>query len=159
MSLINILPWSNLDLYIPDSFYQYFHATENHAPMLKSIRFDCSAYEERSNFQLTCPRLESAILSFFPIDGTNIQWDNLTHLTLHSMFINDSLLILRKTPRLVFCKVSGFCTRYGEPSIEAIVLTSLKPLQLAIIVGGFLDNIIAPHLEEFTFRESTIVCR
>ena len=34
--------WSDLDLYIPDSCYQHFHATDNHAPMLKSIRFNRS---------------------------------------------------------------------------------------------------------------------
>ena len=33
--------WFNLDLYIPDQYYQLFHGTDNHAPILKSIRFHC----------------------------------------------------------------------------------------------------------------------
>jgi F-box-like len=36
--------WSDLDLYIPLSYYQHFHATDNHAPILKSVRFHNSAY-------------------------------------------------------------------------------------------------------------------
>ena len=77
---------SNLDLYIPDSYYQDFHATDNHAPILKSIRFRSSMYAANLKFRLTCPLLERASFSnYFPMDGTNIQLDNLTHLTLHSM--------------------------------------------------------------------------
>ena len=146
--------WSELDLYIPDRYYQRFHATNNHAPILKSVRFHCSANAMNLNFQLTCPRLERASLSYFPMGGTNIQWDNLTHLTLHSISIIDSFLILRKTPRLVFCKVSGSRSGYRGPSIGAPVLTSLRSLQLLSLITSFaedfLNNLIAPHLEEFS---------
>ena len=147
---------SVLDLHIPDHYYESFHATDNHAPILKSIRFHCSARtlgEKKMNFQLTCPRLERAILSSFPMDETNIHWDNLTHLNLQSMSIFDSLLILRKTPRLVFCKVSVLGSSYGARTIGAPVLTSMKSLQLLISSAfsrDFLNNIIAPHLEELS---------
>ena len=146
--------WSDLFLYIPDSYYQHFHATDNHAPILKSIRFNCSTYVEMSKFRLTCPRLERAIFSYFPMGGIHIQWDNLTHLTLHSMFIIDSLVILRKTPRLVFCHVSGYAPQFrGPPSIAPIVLASLKTLLLTNFVPDFFNNLIAPALEEFSLRE------
>jgi hypothetical protein len=143
--------WSDLDLHIPQNYYQLFHATDNHAPILKSIRFHCypNANTMSLNFHLTCPRLERASLSNFPTNGTNIQWDNLTHLTLHSNPIFDSCLILRKTPRLVFCRVSGYCSPF---SISPLVLTSLRSLELCLnssSVDDFLDNLIAPHLEEF----------
>ena len=147
--------WSDLDLNMPDCYFQRFHATDNHAPILKSIRFYCSEkFGDNSinlNFQpLNCPRLERACLSFFPLDGSNIQWYNLTHLTLHSMFIFDALLILRKTPRLVLCKVTGVWLGYRRQNIEP-VLTSLSSLQLLSSASayGYLNNIIAPHLEEF----------
>ena len=145
--------WSDLDLYIPDYDYQHFN---NHAPMLKSFRFHrpANVFTVHLNFRLTCPRLERASLSNFPIDGANIQWDNLTHITLYSPSIIDSFLILRKSPRLVFCKVSGFCPRNREPIIGAPVLTSLRSLQLLITTSSavdFLNNLIAPHLEEFGF--------
>ena len=119
---------------------------------------------EDLKFHLTCPRLEKANLSFFLLDGlgTNIQWDNLTHLTLRCIFIEDSFLILRTTPRLVFCKVSA--DRRQHKSTGALVLSSLRDLQLPTritslsrlseiehITGVFLDNIIAPYLEEFSF--------
>ena len=143
--------WSKLDLYIPDDYYQCFHATDNHAPMLKSIRFVSSYNARNLKFQLTCPRLERASLAYFPLYGTNIQWDNLTHLTLYSISINNSFLILRKTPRLVICKVSGDGPRYTEPSIGPLVLTSLRSLQLITdSTPDFLNNLIAPHLEEFS---------
>ena len=146
--------WSNLDLYMPPRCYKHFHATDNHAPILKSIRFLSSAKTRKLlNFQLTCPRLDRVSLSYFPIQGTNIQWDNLTHLTLHSVSSTDSFIILRKTPRLVFCKVSGSCPRYRGPRIEALVLTSLRSLQLitrAADSENFLNNLIAPQLEEFS---------
>ena len=143
--------WSELDLYLPDISFQHFHATDNHAPILKSTRFHCS-YRFTSmhlNFQLTCPRLERATLSSFPLDGTNIQWDNLTHLTLHSMPICQHFLILPKTPRLVFLKVSGSCTRYRSRNV--VLLTSLRSLQLLIPRNAdfFLDNLTAPGLEIF----------
>jgi hypothetical protein len=147
--------WYDLDLRGPDYYYRYLHATDNHAPILKFIRIRCSESTptEFLDFQLSCPRLERASLSFFPVFGTDIQWDNLTHLTLHVRYIEDSFLILRKTPQLVFCKVSGDDRR--NESIGALVLTSLRSLQLptpiARISGLFLDNIIAPHLEEFSF--------
>ena len=147
--------WSVLDLHIPDYWYRCFHATDNHAPMLKVIRFQCSGYApmaKKLNFQLTCPSLEIASLSCFkfPMDGIDIQWDNLTHLTLHSMPIFRSLLILRETPRLFFCKVSGFCSRC-RGRIGAPVVTSLRSLELLIpsFAEDFLNNLIAPHLEEF----------
>ena len=145
--------WSDLDLYIPDSYYQCFRATDTHAPILKSIQFHCSVNVKMSlNFQLFCPRLERASLSCFPMDGANIHWDNLTHLTLQFMSVLDSLLILRKTPRLVFCKVSFSRSRIREPFIGEPVLTSLRSLQLLITNYGedFLNNLIAPHLEEFS---------
>ena len=142
--------WSDLDLTIPRSYYPHFCPTDNRAPILKSIRFRISCYEmpQDVEFQLTCPRLERASLSWDPID---IQWDNLTHLTLYSMSIFRSLLILRKTPRLVFCKVSDSYSGYREPSIGAPVRTSLRSLQLLVRSSTeyFLDNLIAPDLEEF----------
>ena len=144
--------WSDLDLDIPDFYFQYFHATDNHAPILKSIRFQRSTSEREVNFQLTCPRLERATFIHFPLDGTNMQWDNLTHLTLCSMSVIDSFLILRRTPRLAFCRISNFCS-YDSPEGQMIpVLTSLKSLLLPDCtppVEYFLDNLIAPHLEEF----------
>ena len=150
--------WYDLDLFIPDHCYQLFHATDNHAPILKIIRFRCAEYMRMNdlNLQLTCPRLERASFAFFPVDGNNIQWDNITHLTLRYMFIDDSFFILRKMPQLVFCKVSGAIQPYGR--IGGIALTSLgslRTLHLPItnLAGLFLDHIIAPHLEEFTLRE------
>ena len=150
--------WSDLDLYIPDHYYQHFRATDNHAPLLKSIRFYCTANANAATarklkFQLKCPRLERATLSYCQMGEINIQWDNLTHLTLYAMSIIDSFLILRKTPRLVFCRASGFCSHDSEQSIGAPVITSLRSLQLQhttnIAAEKFLDNLIAPDLEEF----------
>ena len=148
--------WSDLDLYIHSYFWKYFHVTDNHAPILKSIRFHTfSTLGSRLmnlNFQLTCPRLERAFFSNFPL---NIQCDNLTHLTVESIPTIDSFLILRKTPRLVFCKISGFCHRIvGEYHIGPPVLTSLRSLRLGMMnrsfAEDFLNNLIAPHLEEFS---------
>ena len=148
--------WSDLDLDIPDRYYQLLHATDNHAPILKSIRFHCVFNMnniETSNFnlQLTCPRLERADLLDFPLNGSNIQWDNLTRVTLHSMPIFDFFLILRKTPRLVFCEVLGFSSfrRLEERDIGAPALTSLRILHLPININ-LLDYLIATNLEEFS---------
>ena len=149
--------WSELDLYIPDGYYQRFHASDNHAvihaPALKSIRIHrpTHASARNLNFQLvSCPRLERASLTHFPMDGSNIQLDNLTHLTLHSMSLIDTFRILRKTPRLVFFQVSGFCSLYRDQRIGPPVLSSLRSLQLLIMnyAEDFLDNLVAPHLEE-----------
>ena len=146
--------WSDLDLYIPDYYYQHFRAIDNHAPILKSIRFHRSDDAMNLFFQpLTCPRLERANLSMFPVNGTNIQWDNLTHLTLHSMSTIDSFLILRKTPRLVFCKVTGSFPEDRVPRIiGAPVLTSLRSLHLMTTSSAeyFLNNLKTPDLEEFS---------
>ena len=145
--------WSDLD--IPDQYYQYFHATDNLAPILKTIRLhrplDAIGYPSYK-FQLTCPRLERASFSCLPKDGPNIQWDNLTHLTVHNMSIIDSLLVLHKTPRLVFYKISDFRIHYGHHMTAPVpVLTPLRSLQLmmkASFIENFLNNIITPHLEE-----------
>ena len=144
--------WFDLDFCIPSDCYQHFHGIDNHAPTLKSIRFDSIDGGAMSlNFQLTCPRLERATFERFPMNGSNIQWDNLTHLTLHSMSTIDSLLILRKTPRLVFCKVASTSIRYRRQVIGETVLTSLRSLHLAIsFAEDYLNNIIAPHLEELS---------
>ena len=145
--------WSNLDLHIPFCYYRHFC---NHAPILKSIRFRARGLVYygmmQPNFQLTCPRLERACLSTFPMDGANIQWDNLTHLTLYHMSIFRCLLILRETPRLVFCKVSDSSSVLGDPRIKEPFLTPLISLQLLIpsYAEDFLKNFIAPHLEEFS---------
>ena len=148
--------WSELDLYLPDIYYPHFHAIDNHAPTLKSIRFYCSYKLIDLNFKLTCPRLERATLSDFLMDGAiDIQWDTLTHLTLHSMFVLDYLPVLGMTPRLVYCKVSGTPPyRSSEMIIGAPVITSLRSLELLITnhdAQFFLNNVIAPHLEEFSF--------
>ena len=143
--------WSELDLYIPGCCYQHFHATHNHAPILKSIRFHTVDNATDLNLQLTCPRLERANLSFVQMGGVEIQWDNLTHLTLHSISSCDCFLILRKTPRLVFCKVSSLCSPYVARSIGPLVLSSLRSLLLTGRNSGIgvLNNLIAPQLEEF----------
>ena len=88
------------------------------------------------------------------MDGSNIQFDNLTHLSLNTMSLIDTFRILRNTPRLVFFQVSGFCTLhrdFREHRYRPPVLSSLRSLQLLIKSCGeyFLDNLIAPHLEEF----------
>ena len=153
--------WFNLDLYIPDSYYQRFHSSDNqaviHAPILKSIRFHRPTHASESglNFQLaSCPRLERASLSYFPMDGSKIQWDNLTHLTLHSMFFADTFRILRKCPRLVFCEVSDFCSHHREQRIGRPVLSSIRSLKLLIAhFVQFFNNLIAPHLEEFNIQD------
>ena len=150
--------WSEIDLYMPLRYFQYFHATDNHAPILKSIRFFCPENEASNTLKfqpLNCPRLERACLSFVPLKGTNIQWDNITHLTLHSMFIIDSLHILRKTPRLILCKVTGFRSGHRRKNVGAPVVTSLRCLQLRskTSANGYLDNIVAPRLEEFSLPE------
>jgi hypothetical protein len=144
--------WSDLDLYLPTHYYQHFHATDDHAPILKSIRFHGSnhnAIYTNLILRLTCPRLERANLSSLSIRETNIQWDNLTHLTLHSMSTTDSFHILRKTPRLVFCEVSGSCRILELPS--GPVFTPLRSLHMITkLAKFFLDYLIAPHLEEFS---------
>ena len=88
------------------------------------------------------------------MDGTNIQWDNLTHLTLCFMSMFDSFLILRKTPRLVFYELSGYGSnrRFEERDIGPPVLLSLRSLQLLIDIDAedVLDNLITPQLEEFS---------
>ena len=148
--------WFDLHLILPYQSYQLFHATNNQAPILKSIRLHSNtiAIASNLNFQLTCPRLERAILLDFPIHGTNIQWDNLTHLTFSSTSMFDFFLILRKTPRLVFCEVSGYyiSRRFEGEGKEAIILTSLRSLHLEIYIDAdkLLDNLNAPHLEEFS---------
>ena len=148
--------WSNLDLYLHGSCYRYFHATDNRAPILKFIRFYYSSYPDmkKLNFRpLTCPRLERASLEYFPMEGTNIQFDNLSHLTLYSMSIFDSFLILRTTPRLVFFEISGSCAGRREASPGVLVLQLLRSLRLLIrnseSAEYFLNNLTAPHLEEF----------
>ena len=158
--------WSDLYLYMPPGYYSWFRASDNHAPILKSIRFCNStiyfSYAE-NNFQLSCRRLEKANLSSVAMEKISIQWDNLTHLTLHSMSVLDSFFILRMSPRLAFCKISGHdsSSEIQEPriSLEAPVLTSLKSLQLFTLTSfrvaeDFLDNLIAPHLEEFSLPRS-----
>ena len=147
--------WSDLDLYVPDDYYHHFHATDNHAPILKSIRFICSKNAKDLKFRLTCPRLERANLVNFSLKKSSIQWDNLTHVTLNTMSINNSLLILRNTPRLVFCHISGSHTPpapFGAPILGAPVVTSLRSLEMLLITRAaedFLNNLVAPHLEEF----------
>ena len=146
--------WSDIDLSMDQDCYKIF-GTDNYAPILKSFRLHSkfNDYVINPNFQLICPRLERASLSFISakeIMGFNIQWDNLTHLTLHSTSIKSLFLILRKTLRLVFCKVSGSCARSRNESVGAPLLTSLRSLQLIPrIAEYFFDNLIAPYLEEF----------
>ena len=144
--------WSDLD--IPDRYYHHFHATDNHAPILKSIRFRRSVEAIYLKFRLTCPRLERASFSFFSMVEIYIQWDNLTHLTVQFISIIDSFLVLRKTPRLAFFKVTSFRSHHREQSIGAPfpIITSLRSLQLTMktLIDIFLKNIIAPHLEEFS---------
>ena len=141
--------WSDLDLRIPPGCYRRFHAIDNHAPTLKSIRFSSFDDATSLNFRLTCPRLERAGLEKLPMNGSNIQWDNLTHLNLHSMSSIDIFLILRKTPRLVTCIVLGCTTRYIQQNTGALLLTSLRSLHLPMgFAEDILNNIIAPHLEE-----------
>ena len=150
--------WSDLDLCMPNGYYELFHASDNqtaiHAPILKSIQFhSLSNHTRKMNFRLNCPPLERASLSY-PLDGFNIQWESLTHLTLISMSIIEPILLLCKTPRLVFLHVSGYCfrRRIEEQNIAAPVVTSLRSLHLLIDNSAtevFLNNLTAPHLEEF----------
>ena len=90
-SLINNLPVA------PILTFTYLNLTTNISGNRQSrsfTPFNSSADAKMKNFQLTCTRLERAILSDFLLNGMtgnlNIQWDNLTHLTLHFMCINDS---------------------------------------------------------------------
>ena len=141
--------WFELDLVLPLSFYQYFHATDNHAPILKFLRFHgADQYRSREGvFHLSCPRLEKADFTSFQMNGMYIQCDNVTHLDLYDMSTIDSLLILRMTPRLVFCSISFFAKQ--SRARTGAILTSLKFLQLhTSSFHDFLNNLITPGLEE-----------
>jgi hypothetical protein len=154
--------WSNLDLYIPEGCYKRFHSVDNHAvfhaPVLKSIRLFRTIRDKETNlnFQLTSPRLERANLFNIPMDGSNIQWDNLAHLTLDSMSITDTLHILRKTPRLVSCRVDSLSRSkqiIGPPVLSSMKSLLLSPRLSRSIAKDLLENLIAPHLEEFNIPE------
>jgi F-box-like len=141
--------WFDLDLCIPQYFYQFFRAIDNHAPILRSIRFDSSYACDGQKFQLTCPRLERAHLSSSPMDGIDIQWDNLTHLTLDNISFIDSFHVLRRTPRLVFCKISYAQLEIG-PS-QPLILASLRTLLIPnYCFYEYLNNLITPCLEELS---------
>ena len=78
--------WSDLDLYIPDHYYQRFYATDNHAPIFKSTLF-----RQRDELEISAANLsmfgESWPFNWMePISNVT----NLTHLTLHSMSVIDS---------------------------------------------------------------------
>ena len=55
ISSINIPTFAYLNY-----LYQFFRATDNHAPILRSIQLDAPYECSAQNFQLTCPRLERA---------------------------------------------------------------------------------------------------
>jgi F-box-like len=151
--------WSDLDLCIPRCFYQFFRAADDHAPILRSIRLHSFHTDKLRNFHLTCPRLERADLSWFQMDGINIQWDNLTHLILQHTSILDSFLIMSKTPRLVFCQISYPRYGIGLPS-QPLILESLRMLQLisnSHSSDGFLDFLITPFLEELSLSSESPV--
>ena len=149
--------WFEFDLCIPHYFHQFFRATDNHAPILRSIRFDASYTGDAPNFQLTCPRLERAYLSSFPMGGINIQWDNLTHLTLENTSFIDSFHVLRRTPRLVFCKISYAQLEIGVPS-QPLILASLRTLLIPnYCFYEYLNNLITPCLQELSLSSYTNV--
>jgi F-box-like len=118
--------WFDFDLCIPQHYYQFFRATDNHATILRSIRFHSSYKRNGRKFQLTCPRLERAHLSSFPMDATNVQWDNLTHLTLDDMSFINSFHVLRRTPRLIFCEISY--PRFEIGPSQPVILASLRTI-------------------------------
>ena len=178
-ALINIINqyssrWSSLDLFIPRHHYTCFDGT---APVLNSVRFTpLFSGGMLLNFPLICPRLKrvdilnfivgvnniqweklthlTLIFTWIGVDASSIQWDNLTHLNLlSSMSINESFLFLCKTPRLVFCTISGYTRREEEEPIGAHVLTlaSLRSLKLITsCASDFLNKLIAPQLEELS---------
>ena len=88
--------WSDLDLNIPDYSYELFHATDNHAPILKSIRFHCqddldfiTSYLE---FQLTCPQLERAsLLTYQWIES--VSNGTILHISLYNLCLSSTLLL------------------------------------------------------------------
>ena len=166
--------WSNLDLYIYRYHLKYFHATGS-APILKSVRLHGVLGLFKLDFPLTCPRLERVNLTNLNVNGNNISWDSLTHLTLlyssiqghdviqwsnltHlsiicSMTISEIFRILRKTPRLVFCRISRFGPEVYEEHIGAPVLTLASLRSLRLITShaeDVLNYLIAPHLEELS---------
>ena len=94
------------------------------------------------------------LFSLLRVDANSIQLDNLTHLDLiSSMSLNESFLILSRTPRLVFCKISrsGREGYEGPILVGALTLPSLRFLQLITIFAEYiLNHLIAPHLEELS---------
>ena len=150
--------WSDLDLNIPDSYSQaYGKLTVIHAPILKSIRFDRPVHISKRDVKfrlVSCPRLERVSLSRFPMDGSFIQFENLAHLTLKFMSLIHTFRILRETPRMVFCQVIGTFSDLSEQRIGLPVLSSMRSLQLPLLESkfaqDFLDNLIAPHLEDLS---------
>ena len=153
--------WSHFELCLPQSHYRYFHPSDNHAPILKTIRFhnysDVDvAPEHNTDFHLTCPRLQRAFLSQLQMNRIHIQWDNLTHLYLHQIRMADCLFILRKTPRLVFCSFSSWYG-FGVSPPVAPTLTSLRCLRVKITdssAQGFFEYLICPQLEELSLSST-----
>ena len=150
--------WSDFDLCIPHDVYQYFHATDNHAPILKSIRFHSYGFN-KYHFQLTCPRLQRASLSLYRSKNLLIQWDNLTHLYVEDMLVSEYFFILRKTPRLVFSSFSGgdYLTRLERPAEVQPIVSPLRSLRVGImndVANNILDNLLCPLLEELSFGPS-----
>ena len=68
---------------LPHYFYQAFHATDNHAPILKSIHFPCEPKCGTCKLSANLSTFgKDHFFVFFSMRGTDIQLDNLTHLNL-----------------------------------------------------------------------------
>ena len=155
--------WFHLDLSVPQNLCQYFHAIDNHAPVLKSIRLNWHSFEEYNHsnnterFRLTCPRLQQAFFSLYRLHDIDIRLDNLTHLYLENLCFSDYLVILRETSQLVFFSFTGRNSVPWDRLPETLILRSLRSLRIQIM-NCFAQRLLLclslPRLEELSLGVS-----
>ena len=151
--------WYHFDLSSPAHVARYFRAKELHAPILESFRLDSG--DPNIHF-VTCPRVQKVHL----MNGryNSFSWNNVTHISVESMFLEDCLRILRNAPLLVHAELKHVHWAKLPPSGR--IITPLKSLK----VGGMdhfslflhitcpaLDELILDWRTSFQFIEDFIV--
>ncbi|KAJ3516409.1 hypothetical protein NLJ89_g1155 [Agrocybe chaxingu] len=154
--------WRKLDVRLPSACYRYLPPSDDtHSlPLLQSLYLKPPGGQGDRLHRVTIhnsPHLTHLALSCLYLRSVKFQWEVLTNLNLESFYIDETLEMLRQTPRLVdftLRRILGGDDRHTLPE-DYIVLPALEHLNIVNDKGADLQTLISkittPVLRKLAF--------
>ncbi|KAF8971917.1 hypothetical protein BDZ97DRAFT_1153800 [Flammula alnicola] len=154
--------WYSLDLDLPVSLVSRFGRDSNSSTILHNLDLRVSDnstmnFDDRFSLDNVLPSPQEVVLSGIPFECVEIAWNNITHVQLEGVHVDECIELLRRAPRMVRCdfwevsesQETGIIseTIVVHPALQSLSFSSVGPNDIDIT---FFNLVSFPSLTSFS---------